>query len=256
MNYIYKFTNFCLLFCVISFIISWFLLRDLPSPDKMKKELLNEPIQTETSTEALSFEYRGTEYKVIPIAEYELWGLVVSHNDINKWYNVYHDKNSVNIKDLCVVWGKNIETGIYQKASYKSGEWTCYSRYGANAVGIFNNYQLSNNHLLSDNEEIREKIRNTRIGDQIHFKGLLSSYGENGTPEQYFRSSSLTRKDEGNGACETVFIKDFEIMQKGMVWQYELKYWSIKIFFALIFLKIILFFINNRKYLFNSPAND
>lgn len=256
MKYFYKFINFLLLLCVIGFITSWFLLKNLPLQNEIKKELLNEPIQTETSAEPFSFEYREKEYKVIPKAEYELWGLVVSHNNINKWYNVYHDKNSVNIKDLCVVWGKNIETGIYEKVSYKSGEWTCYYQYGSDAVGIFNNYQLSNNHLLSDNEEVREKIREARIGDQIYFKGMLAAYGEKSIPEKYFRSSSMSRKDQGNNSCETVFVNDFKILKKGLAWQYNLKNWSIKIFLGLIILKILLFFAEHRKYLFGLHSKN
>ncbi|OGF26806.1 hypothetical protein A2331_05625 [Candidatus Falkowbacteria bacterium RIFOXYB2_FULL_34_18] len=254
MKYFYKFINFCILFCIIGFMTSCFLLRTMPPKEEMVLELLKEPIQTTTNTQVFTFDYRNTNYKVIPLAEYELWGLVVSHNDINKWYNIYHNKNSVNIKDLCIVWGGNIKTGIYKEANYKSGEWTCYSSYGARAASIFNNYQLSNNHLLSDSEEIREKIRNTHIGDQIHLKGLLVKYGESNLSEKYYRSSSMTRIDQGNYSCETIFVKDFQVLKKGLIWQYKLKKWSIKILLGLILLKILLFFIGHRKYLFSKQT--
>jgi hypothetical protein len=50
-----------------------------------------------------------------------------------------------------------------------------------------------------------------RKGDQVHFKGWLVSYGIKGSP--YRRTSSTTRFDRGNGACETVFINEFRVLR-------------------------------------------
>jgi len=50
-----------------------------------------------------------------------------------------------------------------------------------------------------------------RKGDQIRFKGWLVSYGIKDTP--YRRVSSTSRRDRGNGACETVFVNEFEILK-------------------------------------------
>ncbi len=51
-----------------------------------------------------------------------------------------------------------------------------------------------------------------RKGDQVHLKGWLVSYGIKDTP--YRRVSSTTRTDRGNGACETIFVTDFEVLKK------------------------------------------
>lgn len=246
-----KISKYGIIFCIIGYLSAIFFLRTLPAPKTILPALDNEPVQSATEREPLSFEYRGKNYLVKPLAEYELWGLVVSHNDINKWYNFYHDKDSVNIKDLCVIWGENIRSQVYQKMKFDSGEWTCYpkrdSSMDSDTARLYNLWQLSNNHLLSSDEEVRRVINEARVGDQIHFKGALVSYGQAGTPEQYYRASSLTRKDYG---CEVVLVDEMEILKKGLVWQYELKKWSIIIFLFLILFKITLFIIANRKYLF------
>ncbi|MFH1187277.1 MAG: hypothetical protein V1688_00255 [bacterium] len=178
------------------------------------------------------------------MADYELWGLAVSRNDIKKWYNMYHDENSVNIKDLCVVWGENISSGIYEKMKFKNGEFTCYGDWGnANKEEIqkFKNNNISNNHLIASQEDVQEIIREVRIGDQIHPKGMLSSYGKKGISEAYYRGSSLSRDDMGDGACETVFVEKIEILKRGMEFWYKTKDFVLYCFFVLIILKLALF---------------
>lgn len=191
----------------------------------MLPELRNDPIQTTTVKERFSFDYRGTEYDVIPLAEYELWGMVVAHNNINAWYNFYHDKDTVNIKDLCVIWGSNIESEVYTVMKFKSGEWTCYPDWehpiNRELISKYQNNKLSNNHLFSNNSEVLQKIRDTRIGDQIHFKGFLAAYGGIDVDEKYYRSSSMSRDDTYGGACETVFVENFEIFKRANpVWYF------------------------------------
>jgi hypothetical protein len=50
------------------------------------------------------------------------------------------------------------------------------------------------------------------IGDLISLKGQLVKYTNlvNG----YKRSTSITRSDKGQGACETIYLTSFEILKK------------------------------------------
>ncbi|MCK5319927.1 hypothetical protein KAJ61_00890 [Candidatus Parcubacteria bacterium] len=220
-----KVLSVCFLLVLILFASAFFLKGKYPPLSEMLPELKNDPIQETMAKEPFLFDYRGTEYNVIPLAEYELWGMVVTHNNINAWYNFYHDKDTVNIKDLCVVWGSNIESEAYTALKFKSGEWTCYPKrkYPMNyeLARKFKNDKISNNHLFSNNPKVLQKIRDTRIGDQIHFKGFLAAYGEIDVDEKYYRSSSMSRDDTYGGACETVFVEDFEILKKAnSVWHF------------------------------------
>ena len=46
------------------------------------------------------------------------------------------------------------------------------------------------------------------VGDQVHFEGYLASYS-NGNG--FHRGTSTTRTDTGNGACETVYVTEFDV---------------------------------------------
>jgi len=229
--------------------VSYFEIRKLPEVYDIDYRLYNQPIQTDTDKNEFSFLYRKIEYIVQPMADYELWGLIVSKNNINTWYNYYHDKNTVNLKDICVVWGKNIKNGVYldKNISFTSGEFTCFvkQKSGINNNIYFNN--LSNNHLLSENPEIQNIIRKVNIGDQIYLKGSLVKYKETNQDQSYFRGTSLTREDHGNGACEVVHVDELKILKKNKELWHHINIFSKKIFFSLLIIQMMLFIITTHK---------
>ena len=67
---------------------------------------------------------------------------------------------------------------------------------------------MSNNHLISPDDVIRRQVAGVKVGDQVHVRGWLASYGTGGNR----RGTSTTREDTGDGACETIFVNDFEIV--------------------------------------------
>src|SRR5690606_31174924 len=67
---------------------------------------------------------------------------------------------------------------------------------------------MSNNHLISDDADIRERLRDVRIGDQVRIRGQLASYESSAGK----RGTSITRDDTGDGACETIYVEEFEII--------------------------------------------
>lgn len=144
-----------------------------------------------------------------PVASYEQWGLVVSHNNIHSVADIYHDSTSVDTKDLCVIWGSNLEGDDFREVEFKSGSWTCYFRY---PMGVkFVHHELGNNHLITDDPEVREQIAQVKIGDQIHLKGLLVDYQMDDW-ESFWRRSSTVRTDSG---CEVIFVEDLEVLERG-----------------------------------------
>ncbi len=113
--------------------------------------------------------------------------------------------------DVCVVWGDNTTGAQLQKLDFWNGIFTCNVKTRDQAAwDSFDMYQLSNNHLISDDEYVRDQVRDIQIGDQIHIRGYLASYGSgNGST----RGTSTTRMDKGDGACETIYVERFEIVQ-------------------------------------------
>ena len=72
--------------------------------------------------------------------------------------------------------------------------------------------------MISDDKFIRKKLRKIRVGDQIRIAGWLASYknlNNGGT-----RGTSITRDDEGNGACETIYVSEVSILKHySSVWR-------------------------------------
>ena len=90
----------------------------LPDCKQILPELLQEPAQTPTEHAPFSFEYAGNTYHVEPLAAYELWGLVVSHNDIGSFLDLVHDSSSVDTKDVAVIWGENLQSNDFRNVRF------------------------------------------------------------------------------------------------------------------------------------------
>lgn len=172
-----------------------------------------EPVQAETTMPSFNFEYENVKYVVHPRAEYELYGLLVTHNNTTGIGDIYHDDRSVDLKDICVVWGRNAASGVYQKIQFWSEPWTC--RFGTRDDEVWNDFSLtevSNNHLLAGTEKVRAVVKGLHVGDQVYLKGYLVDYAHQDYPEQ-LRQSSLTRTDTGDGACEVFFVSDARVIK-------------------------------------------
>jgi hypothetical protein len=199
-----------------AFVLSLFMQDRLTPPGRVLPELLAEPIQARGDLpEPFEAERKGVTYVITPLYSYELAGLVVSTHDADSFVDISHEawRDYINIKDLCVIWGRNVETGVYAGMRFRNRDFTCFYTYPDEETGaLFSEDCLSNNHLLPADEIVAAAVKRARKGDQVRFKGWLVSYGIKGSP--YKRVSSATRKDRGNGACETVFVNEFRILRE------------------------------------------
>lgn len=211
--------GFVALALFVLLVLAWRNRGGLPAPSEIDPALLNPPLQEATEREPFEFAYKGHTVRVRPVADYELWGLVVSHNNIRSIADIYHDSSSVDTKDLCVVWGSNLQSGELARVEFESGPWTCYYRYpeGVRFVGS----EMSNNHLVTDDEALRSALAGIRIGDQIHVKGALVDYQVDDWRD-FWRRSSRVRTDGGNGACEVLFFDEIEVLVPGTPFWYRL----------------------------------
>ena len=189
----------------------------LPEPTLLHAELLDEPGQVAVSRQPIPVTVGGVDYSIQPLYKYDLYGLVVSKHDANTWWDYLHKEwnDKLNVIDLCVVWGQNVRDGAYRGISFSSGQFTCnYETSSSEAWAAFDTGAISNNHLLAADPVLARTMRDTRVGDQIHFTGYLAEYSHNhGFP--FKRGTSTVRSDSGNGACETVYVEDFEVLGRG-----------------------------------------
>ena len=161
---------------------------------------------------AFSIDRDGVQYRIEPRYYYDLKGLVVSYEHHDGNYSLHRLWNDhINVADVCVVWGENATALDLNKLDFWNGEFTCnFQTSDQDAWERFKPGQLSNNHLLTGNDYTRKIIDDVRIGDQVHIRGWLANYSND---QGFSRGTSTTREDGGNGACETIYVKDFRIMQ-------------------------------------------
>ncbi|MCU7830941.1 MAG: hypothetical protein KZQ85_17920 [Candidatus Thiodiazotropha sp. (ex Myrtea sp. 'scaly one' KF741663)] len=197
-------------------LITLFSKDDLPSPAGYDLDRLTDPKQEKTFRSPFSVEAGGQSYKIDPEFAYQLEGVVVSYHDADAFSDIWHHdkwKDFLNVRDLCVIWGANIDSGVYQDMSFKNDSWTCWAYWPDAETGSrFKGEQLSNNHLLTDDMELKRLLMSAETGDHIRLEGLLARY-ENPS-NGFHRGTSTVRTDSGNGACETIYLERFEIVQK------------------------------------------
>ena len=198
----------------------------LPRADELLPALSDEPLQRAVAAPAFQAHAGQVDYRIAPVADYEITGLVVSRHDADTWWDWIHraSNDHLNVVDLCMVWGANAADGAYEKMSFSSGQFVCYySSRDDTAWQPQYTRALSNNHLLTEDAHIARQLRNLRIGDQVRIGGQLASYSHD-AGFAFTRGTSLTREDTGNGACETIFVREVELLRRAPTWPLWLRW--------------------------------
>lgn len=187
--------------------------RDTLSEDILVLDSLHqEPKQIVTDEAEFSLTIDNINYQIQPQYHYDLYGLVVSYRHHNSKFGLHKLwQDHLNVTDLCVVWGENVLSAELHKLDFWNGQFTCNVKTGdTQAWNSFDMFKISNNHLLTHDEFIRNQLEEINIGDQIRIEGWLASYSND---QGGFRGTSITRKDTGNGACETIYVNNVEILR-------------------------------------------
>jgi hypothetical protein len=230
-----KLTNIIIAASFIWLLVSFWHRNDIPRDIDLIPALADEPEQTATRKESFTASYNDVEYLVKPEYDYDLHGMIVSyrHHDGDSRMH-FQSSDHLNMIDVCVVWGDNATNPLIHKMDFWNGIFTCvFKTKDQEAWDSFDVYQISNNHLISDDDFIRDQVRKIKIGDQIRVRGYLASYSnEHGGS----RGTSTTRLDTGDGACETLYVEDFRIVQAAVSgWRVSM-YASLGIFLVALFL--------------------
>jgi len=209
-------------------VFAFFKKDSLPSADNLRAELNKEPRQIAVQRPLLQTQVKGVQYSIQPRYSYDLYGLVVSLHDSDTWWDYAHREwgDHVNVVDFCVVWGENVREGAYRPLSYWNDQWTCWAKPDTDAAWkAFDPTAISNNHLVTDDPSVARELRKVRIGDQVHLRGYLVDYSivRNGAATAP-RVTSTVRNDSGQGACEVVYVEDFEVLASpNRMWRAALK---------------------------------
>lgn len=233
-------TNIVIVISFLWLLVSFWNRNELPGAIDYVADIANEPRQTRTDRRSFEAVWDGVGYRIDPEYDYDLVGMIVSfrHHDENSRMHRLADDH-LNMLDVCVVWGNNTSGAQLDKIDFWNGIFTCNVKTRDQAAWeSFDMYQLSNNHLISDDDFIRDQVRKVKVGDQVRIQGVLASYESPGG----LRGTSTTRTDTGDGACETIYVDRFEILRPAT------SYWRISMYAALATLMVGLFLFFRRPF--------
>lgn len=250
----YKIKKYVYLLLFIALIITFFTRNNYKGINEISPEVLNNPIQTETADKnPIQFTKNDFRYKLTPLYDYEINTLIVHKMDYT-WFSIYKT-DSVFPMDLCTIWGRNVKDKTYQDKSLKFSQDIryCFAQWQSNLN--FNNNEVANNHLVTNDEALEKKLKKISVGDQVKIKGQLvnieaTNLGEPGRydPEKINWETSTTREDTAAGACEIIYLKNIEIIKKANPLSYNIFNIGKYALLFLIIFDIIIFFIKSFRF--------
>ena len=211
-----------------------------------------EPIQNAVTEDPFIVSKEGRHYHVDPHHEYDLRGLVVSYRKHNADYGMHERAGDhLNVADLCVLWGASSMLDL-NDFDFRNGEFTCFVKTSSNkAWSLFDMEEMSNNHLITEDDALRDAILDADIGDQIHLTGWLADYAKSldqKTPTGFVRKSSINRTDTGNGACETIYVQSFAIIKP-----YRSIWYALMLLSGVTFLATLVYYFRSESLYVEDP---
>ena len=241
MGRVQKINGYLFIILILILIITFFTRNNIRNVDEIADEATNQPFQNEISNmEEIEFKKDGYLWQLTPLYDYEINGLVVGRMN----YQIFSiDKyTSLLPIDLGLIWGSNVAGKVYQdkRIKFKQDSRWCWVWWNGDA--IFNLDEFSNNHLLTKDKDLSVKAKKVNRGDQITIKGKLVNIKATPLEDNEISGqntitwmSSTTRKDDGAGACEIIYVEDIEVLKKGNMLSRFLFWFS---FYGLIFIII------------------
>lgn len=231
------------LFC--AFIISAYFANNYKSVGTIVPKALKDPIQTEPKNKnIIRFTKNDYKFEITPLYDYEINGMVVSKFNYDSWFSV-RKTDKIFMTDLCIIWGNNLKKDIYKKFSGRFSQDMRFCNYQCNG-GDFYPSDFSNNHLVVKDNNLRNKIKKIRVGDQVSIRGQLISLtadlikdGDVFDGQHIIWQSSTTRTDGGHGACEVIYVQDAKMLQEGNPAARSIKFLALLAILGLIFFNII-----------------
>ncbi|MDA3923447.1 MAG: hypothetical protein PF904_01955 [Kiritimatiellae bacterium] len=122
--------------------------RELPRYVSFPEATRLSPVQTETTRPSFLITAEdGREHTVTPLYKYKIAGMVVSCRHSKELSDYYKDK--LNIMDVGLIWGENLNPEIYRKIKfYSSGVRLFWQSKDQEIFRQLNRHKVSNNHLV------------------------------------------------------------------------------------------------------------
>lgn len=162
----------------------------------------DEPLQENISNAAM---FMHNDYFITPLADFEVKARVLAR----KKYS-WGRQSDLSPIDFALGWGRMSDEAVLEHIRIRQA-----SRFYFWQVRQFPiprreiETRSANMHMIPANRQIERAMNKARKGDLISFKGKLVQVEAS---DGWKWVSSLTRTDTGNGACELVFVEEFEVL--------------------------------------------
>ena len=162
----------------------------------------------QSSTDAESFFYDDIHIK--PQASFEIEAKVLARK------NYSSDPESIaSPVDLALGWGRMSDESVLETISISQRNRFYYWRVDKFPIPRKEiELHSANMHLIPANDEIAKQIEQVHAGELVRFNGFLVNLERN---NGWHWNSSLTRNDTGSGACEVVWVEEFEIVPESEI---------------------------------------
>ena len=149
------------------------------------------------------------------LAEYKIQGRVVDVQD----YIPYSIESFLSPVDFGIAWGELARDENIEKLEFNSigNRFLKYNTADREWLADFGGWDgvgryIANNHIIPANKEIKKLIDAVRIDDYVEITGYLVRVT---CKNPNFRwSSSLSRADDGAGACEVLLVEDIKWLEE------------------------------------------
>lgn len=161
-----------------------------------------EPIQRNLTDSIVE---RGGEISVTYLAEFELQGRVLR----KKRYRTGRE-GKLSPFDFVIVWDSLADPAVYKKLKISQrNRWWYYRHGGDFAEPERIPREGANMHLIPASDAVFESMDRVSEGDIIRLRGHLVDLRHS---DGWSWSSSMTRFDKGNGACELIEVQKLEVV--------------------------------------------
>ena len=157
----------------------------------------NDPIQS--STHAADIQLNG--YTLTPLASYTIEARVLSREN----YSIGTEAD-LSPTDLALGWGPMSDETVLDKIEISQGNRFFFWRVQEFPIPQHEiEVHAANTHIVPASDLVKRQLSSVKKGQIVKIKGYLI---EAKRPDGWHWTSSLTREDTGNGACEVLYATE------------------------------------------------
>lgn len=171
----------------------------------------SEPVQRNIPAFEETLTYNGVRAVIAGDAEYSISARVQS----TKSYS--DEMGDIVPYDFMLAWGEmaedDVSSGLAWEQSDRRGQ-VSGTLGGSDGPDVSTGYvisHVSNNHMVPASDSIRAALATVQPGDLVRIDGVLVDVKAFSGNQSYTVTTSKTRSDQGDGACEVVFVEMLRI---------------------------------------------